>query len=367
MTREQWPDAVPDWIADPSDNLRTGNHLVPVTYLRRFTDDGTRGGRLWMYDRENPNEPVQLPPHAVAKKNDLYVWGEEVGLEPRDATERVLSYVEHSFSPAWQWLIYGPRVGLAPKPPPDLWMRFCDFVAFQHQRTPYWRDEYIGHGTFLSTVQLLAELEDLDRYQEKIEESSGERIPKEQLRDLRDRIRTGELEFGPGPSHWIGSFGQQAFKLARLIERLPMKVLRVPNGVELPTSDLPVAVFRITEDGYQPGGGFVQPGTEAVYPLSPKHVFVTGEAAEKDYVGTESWCAALQRRLVHHSRRFVFSRSRDPVTSEILRRTEPPRMVVEFEGKEYSLDGAIGPVAKEFLDSRPSMYRYGPQEKRSSE
>ncbi len=354
MSRDQWPDEVPDWIADPADELRVANHWVPRTHLTKFADDGL----LWMYRRDEPDEPVQLSPRRAAVENGLYVVPEDAPLEPRDAMERLLEYIERPYPRVRRWLIKGRDVGLAKQPPWTQWVGFCLFLAMQYVRTPYWRDYMQQMMSFYGTFQIRSKLEDIDRaYEEYARGEDG--LSKDELRKFRDRLDAGELEVGPHESAWLGLIGKAAIEIADEIVDRPWRVVRAPEGVAFPTSDMPVVVARLGRDGYKLGGGIATPGTQITYPLTPKQIFVMGAGVQDDNVGSEGWCATVTNRMCHHSTRFVFAPARNPQIGEVLRRTEPPELVLEFAGEERSLLDPVGPLAKDLLESRARYIRFG--------
>lgn len=351
-----WPDDVPDLIADPSDELRVANHWVPRTHLRRFAEDGV----LWMYRRDDPDSPVRVTPNNAAVENNLYVVGEDAPLEPRDAMERLLAYVEEPYGRIRQWLIRGPSVGLSQEPPEEYWERFSIFLAMQYLRTPYWRDFLRQTASFYAALHIRTELENLEYAHDRYGDAGENPISKEELRRVRDELDTGRIEIEPDESTWLGLFGKSALKNAGYIFNLPWRLIQAPEGVAFPTSDLPVALARVGSDGYQLGGGFLEPKTQVTFPLTPSHVLIMGAGVGARYVGSDQWCEAVARRMIHHSRRFVFSPREDPQIADVLRDTEPPRHVIAYGEEERSLDGPVGPVVKEIVDNRVEYLRVGP-------
>lgn len=247
----------------PYDQLRVNNHWVPVTYLTAFAGSD---GQLWMYRREEPWSPRRVCPHNVAKENRLYVM--EEGLEQPDFVERFLArHVEAPFTLVRNKLIYGPEVGVLPKPLPHETFALALFIGIQYGRTPSYRQQVEWMASFKAMFDLRIRFQDLPKMQAEYREKTGKQIPLREIRWWRDQFDAGELEIRPGRGLWLATFLKGALVITECITDLPCRLFRAPEGLEIPTSDAPVVLARRANDCgvYHLGGGWLSPDTEASF------------------------------------------------------------------------------------------------------
>jgi len=348
----------------PFDRVRLNNHWIPISYLRAFTTDGSETGVFWMYDRTRADGPKEIAPRVAAVENQLYVFESDDATEPRDLVERLLArFIEAPYrSISWK-LVHGPDVGVQAHLLPDEHFSLALFLAVQYCRTPFFRDRTEWMASFHATLELRATLSNPADAQEDYRRRTGKHVTLDEIRRWRRQLDSGDLQVRPGKGLWLASFLKGAMEIAPFIRTLPWRVVRAPDGIEFPVSDLPLvlALRAPGEPRYALGAGWANSDTEATIPLHPNAVMVLGPNVETDgFIGTPAWCESVRTRHVHHSRRFIFARTRDDAISKVLRSTEPPSTVVDTGKEQFPMAGPVGPVVKRVMESDANIIRFGP-------
>lgn len=308
-----------------------------------------------MYHRDDPGNPIETGPRAVAKENYLYV-AENEDIEIPDMVERILTKVEAPYTRICNKLCYGVDVGIRPVPSEREWYELALFVAVQQLRTPYQRDFMEWTMKFMLATKLRGELVDLDHFCRYYEELTGNELSREAAKDVREAFDRGGIDVEIPREYWHALFLKAALEAADHICEVPCQVVEAPDGVEFPTSDHPVVLVQREVGGldYSLGGGWALPDVEATLTLSPEHVLVFRPAGANDpHIGCPEWAETVVERTLRHSDRFVFARNRDPSYPRILNEEPALSSVVGFRGSEVAMEEHPFAVAKKFVEERP--------------
>lgn len=367
MPTESDPDSIeiPSWLREllgEDEALRIANHWVPLTYLKHFTDTGDADGTFFLYDHARPHAPRgNVSPRVVARENLLYV--NEAATVLPDMTERALSLIERPYSELRRRLIRSYRLGgfYADLDPVDR-SNLATFIAAQQLRTPYRRDVSNAMLSILATVSLVGELHDVEAVQDRFEKEGGTCPDSETIERMRQKLQDGELFLKPEKAHWHLHFLRLIEEVAPMIARLPYRVIQAHSEVEFPTSDLPVVHARRARGSleYEPHAGWLESEAEATITLDPRHVLVIGPQVDDDTLDSREWARSVVKRTIESANRFAFARKEDRVISDYLSRSEPPRTVLEVEGKEYDLlSTSTDDILRAIQESRASVIRVG--------
>lgn len=349
-----------------ADQLRRKNHWVPVSYLAAFTSDGSPDGLLTVRDREAPDKCLGLPPRSVAVERDLYVVrGEEEG-SMNDEVERILaSDVEAPFIPVRNHLVYGHAHGLTGTLSHEDCEVLRTFVAFQHIRTPAFREQLQLLEEWIGVTHAHTLIADHERVSAIHQRATGRPLTPEESKNLLRALEEERIQIRPQPKGWLTYAVGQLSDLIRIIEKLPWAVFHSPPGVLLPTSDTPlVVVRRKSTEEFVHGGGLAEPNLEAVFPLSPTTVLVLGQALRRfaDH-GSERWFRQVRWRITSGARRWLYMRQDDNELARILYNTSAPEMVVEYPGGAFTRgQSAIRAVLDmKQKNAGSALTRYGPR------
>jgi hypothetical protein len=108
-------------------------------------------------------------------------------------------------------------------------------------------------------------------------------------------------------------------------------ILRPPKGHQWMTSDDPVIRIRFSESGhYDFKGGWGTPGGVILMPLGPEHLLYTQIGSREPWIKgarlSVELFARMQRMIVEHGHRYVFSVSENHDVARIRPRTEDSNM-----------------------------------------
>ena len=76
---------------------RDKHHIVPIAHLAGFTDDGTAGGALWVYDYFTGKQ-YSSTPRKVCREKDFYSVHDEPGIDP-NFIEGMMAKLESILAP----------------------------------------------------------------------------------------------------------------------------------------------------------------------------------------------------------------------------------------------------------------------------
>lgn len=313
---------------------RRDNHYVPSVYLKRFSSSP---GKTWLYRTlvSDARVPVWREKflRSVASQADLYSLAQLGG--ECDSIER---WLDRDFeAPAERSLA---RAVADERLSPQDWERIVRFAMAQDVRTP---------ARFI---------ESLERWQRQIPPMLDETVQRgvqelereHERGEARSRIGgpktvedTGEYDLlpisvtkgiDPGDHQgWIKAeitVGRQLWLfnirhlLNKTIHRIPKKgwtILVPPKGIRWFTSDNPVVRLNYYPDRtYDLKGGWDNPGSEILFPLSPRHLLYrqAGQRAPRrgEVVSARLACGLL-RFIAENAHRSIFAEKVDPIVEAL--------------------------------------------------
>ncbi len=163
-------------------------------------------------------------------------------------------------------------------------------------------------------------------------------------RSLKVRLHKGEVEentsvvaelaVSDGRSSWLSSIERKLHTHTKLISEHQWSVLEPYGNEEWPLTDQPVVRLNYYETGrYDFGGGWGNPNTEIMMPISPRHLLYVkvGNTPSPDrYPLSEELTHSFQRFLVERAYRLVMARKQwDWVRRYKPRRVDPALFTAE--------------------------------------
>ena len=325
--------------------FRRDNHYVPCMYLRGFAG---RDNRVSTYRLLVPHPQVptwkQKSLRGIAYHAYLYTR-----LTAGGETDEIERWLEHDFeTPAavpLRKVISGERLT------PTDWKHLIRFVAAQDVRTP---------ARLLDNLQRWqAELPSLiqDVLEESVEKLSQAKARGESLVPLKNdlsnyipirvskQIEPGQ-EIGTVQAHVISGRGLWLFSLkhvlthtvnALLLNR--WTILTPPDGMTWLTSDDPAIRLNYYNDGrYDFKGGWGNPGTEILLPVSPRHLLYAKVGYRPPSRGerpSREQTQMLRRFIVEHAHRMIIAAAMDDEV-QVLRPRTVGAELVRSENEQWS-------------------------------
>lgn len=269
------------------------NHYVPQALLRRWSLDGTsvQGYRTLVSHAAVP-EWRRCPVSGTARQRDLYTivrWGQE-----DDDFERWIAreYEQPGFEAA-QKVIERARMR------PDDWHAIGRLVALQDLRTPRsliesmnrWKEEF--PATLDRTLkELVAELEQAKVKGEKPQAPYGIaafatpaiRVKIEPPREPGSDQALIRAEVSTGRRLWVDLTRRILIRRAEVLGHHRWSVVAPCDCEEWPLTDHPVLRLNYYGPGrYDFRGGWANPGSEILMPLSPRHLLYVQVGSRGDY------------------------------------------------------------------------------------
>ena len=302
----------------PQQNIIRDSHYVPEATLKRWSLNGTH---VFAYRLLVPVEKVpewqSRGIRRLARQRDLYTTFSG-GQELDDFEEWLNVEFENRGLEAINRLISGSQLTQ------DDWRSMIMFVAAQDLRTPVcyiemmdrWRqtlpdllsrtmrestrelDEAREQGIVLTAPPVENEFSDLIKIT--IEPSDDPASNKAILRS--------ELSVGRGL--WIAALHHLLSKVAKTLCNHRWSVVEPADGFEWPLTDHPVLRLNYYEPGrYDFKGGWGNPGTEIMMPVSPKHLLYVrvGQKAPNRLRFEPGLTEMIKRFLVERAHRWVFA------------------------------------------------------------
>lgn len=324
-----------------SSGIARDNHYVPMAMLRRWSADGTH---LFAYRILVPSPSVpewqRRRIRGVAYRRDLYTVFS--GGQERDDFERWLSSeYEQPGLEAIDKLIRGTRLT------PGNWRSMVRLVAAQDIRTP------------------LSFLESMRRWDRQIPEMLDRTIREEikRLKAAKERgiaIRESpernefsnllEVTIEPptlsgaeqakiraqvpvGRRLWVASMRHLLTGVAETLCRHRWSVVEPAGDAEWPLTDHPTLILNYYKPGdYDFGGGWGNPGSEIMMPVSPKHLLYVqvGSKAPNRFTFSDEHTRLVQQLLVERAYRWVFgTRPLEWVATVRPRTVDPKKLEAE--------------------------------------
>ena len=265
------------------------NHFVPQLYLKQWSEDGNW---IWVYRILVSHKNVPMwnlrPIRGVASHRDLYTTlsnGSEI-----DEFERwIESEYEQPAQEAIEKVIHN-------KPLTSIdWERLALFLAAQDVRTPTsylesmerWENTLpdLLQNTLNNAVQLLKQSATHKMPPVPDENHTSSFFQKAvQVEIMPGNNPSGKIiraEMVAGRALWLESQRFLLTKTAQALLKHKWSIAEPADGIEWFTSDHPVVRLNYYGDAkYDLKGGWGNPGTDLIMPLSPHHLLFTEIGAE---------------------------------------------------------------------------------------
>ncbi|HEX5761282.1 MAG TPA: DUF4238 domain-containing protein [Thermoanaerobaculia bacterium] len=302
-------------------SLHRDNHYVPRGYLKRFA---APDGHVWCYRTlvSHPQVPVWKPSsvRGVAYHSHLYTR-----MAAGRETDEVEKWLDQEFeAPAKEALRKATSGARLTR---DDWGCLVRFLAAQDVRTPARLIESLERWHQTLPVLLASTLEDSVRKLE-LARASGRSVTEARLpfRDyvplrVTTEIQAGE-EFGQlkselvvGRGLWLFLIRHLLTRTAKVLHRHRWTILTPPRDLNWFTSDDPVIKLNAYGDGkYDFKGGWDNPGTEILLPLSPRHLLYTQigrQPPSREHAMPRYQADLIRRFCAEHAHRMIFAASSD--------------------------------------------------------
>lgn len=314
-------------------NIIRDSHYVPKAVLKRWSLNKTH---VFAYQLLVPDDRVpeweEWGIRRLASQRDLYTIF--AGGQERDDFEKWLNLgFEHRGLEAIDRLVRGSQLTQ------EDWRSMIVFLAAQDLRTPQSYIEMMErwHNTLpdLLSRTMRESTRELDEAREQgivlsappVENEFSDllKVTIEPSNDPASDKAVLKSELSVGRGLWIAS-------LRHLLTGAPLRALcshrwsvaEPANGFEWPLTDHPVLRLNYYEPGrYDFKGGWGNPGTEIMMPVSPKHLLYVrvGQKAPNRLAFDPKLTAMIQKFLVERAHRWVFATQPAEWVAEVRRRT----------------------------------------------
>jgi hypothetical protein len=302
----------------PEPQITHVNHYVPQAVLKRWSIDGTQ---LFTYRILVPNENFPVwrlrALSGVAFHRDLYTVCAG-GKELDDFEKWVNVEFEQPGLEAIDKLLSGSQLTLAD------WHRMILFVAAQDVRTPlnFIESKHRWEKTIPEMLDrnLQESIKRIEEAKEKglVLESKPERneftdllkitiVPSVDPGSDQGVIRASMVA---GRLLWIRSMRHLLTKTAKILCGHRWSVAEPAGDSEWPLTDHPaIRLNYYKPDHYDFGGGWGNPGSEMMMPVSPRHLLYVqvGKKGANRFTFSHEHTHLVQRLLVERAHRWVFA------------------------------------------------------------
>jgi len=300
--------------------MRRHNHYVPQLYLKRWSLDGHRIQcyRILASDSKVPLWTRQSI-RSVAYHTDLYTRQSHGG-ETDEFERRLADEFENPATEAFNKAVSQQALS------DGEWRQLVRYAVAQSLRTPAWflknRDKWIREmpQTLQETLQrAVSMLEEAKKEGKPLPEAQNEVSELLQIRVSTERLPDSKLavikaEMDVGRNTWLYAM-KRLLKPTGTVERIVQfghrwRILSGPAGFRWVTSDDPVMVLNYHSRGQCDfGGGWGNPGSEVLFPISPKCILYTKVGDENPCNGKITYEDAreIQRLIIEHAHRWVFA------------------------------------------------------------
>jgi hypothetical protein len=321
------------------------NHYVPRSYLKHWASSKDQ---LCVYRIlvSNNNVPIwkRASVKGIAYHSHLYTQI-IAGLESDDFEKWLDREFEAPAAEAIQKVVSGSHLTAID------WKRIIRFAAAQDVRTPARLVENLQRWNNKVPEMIDRMLHDTVNRLEKAHEH-GETLkwePKEENKYLPIRVTTkiepgqkyGEIkaEVVLGRKFWLYSMNHVLTKTVTVLEQQKWTILTPPDGLKWFTSDDPVIRLNYYGSGkYDFKGGWGNPGTEILLPLSPNNLLYTMVGHSPKIHGKIPVGIALMMRqfIAEHADRFVFAFEPDPDVAKLRPRTVNGELL-RYESEQWRM------------------------------
>lgn len=218
-------------------------HFVTAAYLAGFTPDGTRGSKLYVYERKT-NKMFRAIPGEIAKRRNYYSIPQKDGFN--DYADTMLTALEGQAMPVMQKVIAG-----------DYSISTFErallgyLIAFQEMRTPWTRAVFQEMEVSLAE-QMMHFGAKVPGYFERILDDlakEGNVDPSVSDDQLRDALRNRRIKLQAMPHAGIDTMVSLSHQIGSMYTAMRWTVLRAPEG-EFLTCDSPVTRYNPSLRGY---------------------------------------------------------------------------------------------------------------------
>jgi hypothetical protein len=296
--------------------LKRDNHFVPQAYLKRWSTDGTH---IWAYRLLVSAEQVPLwrrrAISGLAYQSDLYTSLNQ-GAET-DAFER---WIEAEFETPAEPALRKVESGEPLKR--EDWTRIAYYAAAQNLRTPAAYLEHVQRmhdavPELLNKIlpDSIVKLERARKAGRKVLVQENRQPPLVPLRVTTERDPDGEQMFFRaeatiGRQSWLASVRHLLTGVASVLVRHTWSIVTPHPSTEWFTSDHPLVRLNYSAPGtYDFKGGWGNPGTDILMPLSPRHLLYTqvGKRNSSHFTVSADKTFEMQRILAEHAHRWIFA------------------------------------------------------------
>jgi hypothetical protein len=312
-------------------DFRRDNHYVACMYLKRFE---TAPGQVLTYPILVAHERVPLwrrrSIKGIAYRAHLYTRIVATG-----QTDEFETWLNEEFeTPAEEPL---RKVTEDMRLTPSDWQRIIRFIAAQDVRTPArlfestqrWNKDAptILEETLQESVRKLELAKSRGDEIELARAPNSEYLPVKITSTIKPGEKFGEIkaEMIVGRGLWLFNIRTLLTGTLKMLLGQKWSILKPPEGISWFTSDDPVVRLNYYgENKYDFEGGWGNPGTEILLPLSPHHLLYTKVGHPRPARGTivNRGEAKMFRRLIaEHAHRYIFSKSADADIPKLRPRT----------------------------------------------
>lgn len=310
------------------------NHYVPCVYLKGFA---SADRRLHTYRLivPHPRVPLWKPYSARSIGYYPYLYTRLTADGPTDEIEK---WLEHEFeTPATEAL---DRVISDARLTPSHWNNLIRFVAAQDVRTPArllenlsrWERELPDtlNEIMQEGVATLQRAKARGIVPVLASPNDSEYMPFRLTKSIEPGQTFGTLkaEVVAGRGLWLFNIKHILTQTLKVLHQHRWSILTPPDGLSWFTSDDPVIRLNYYANGsYDFRGGWSNPGTEILLPLSPRHLLYTkigerpprrGETMLRPQAGM------IRRFIAEHAHRMIFAVFPDQGVETLRPRIEDP-------------------------------------------
>jgi hypothetical protein len=301
------------------EHVKRDNHFVPQAYLRRWSDDGVH---IWSHRLLVSHEKVPLWEEkaisGVAFHRDLYTI-----MRGGSVSDKFEHWLEREFETpagsALQKIEHGVPLSR------EDWERVAYYAAAQNLRTPAAYLEHVQRmektvPAWLSRIlpESIAKLERAVKAGKPLPPpKSPGTLPRLPLRVHSEPAPDGNqmllrAEVTIGRESWLEISRHLLTGVARVLTRHTWSIMYPDPGTEWFTSDHPLVRLNYYAPGsYDFKGGWGNPGSEILLPLSPKHLMYTrvGKRGPPTIQLTGDKTIEMQKLFAQHAHRSIYART----------------------------------------------------------
>jgi hypothetical protein len=310
-----------------SQSITVDNHFVPQLNLKRWAGVDSK---LWRYSILVPHE--KMPPwkksSAGAIGNQQHLYTRIVGGVADDEVEKWLNqdFETPAVLPLSRAILEQPLTS-------EDWSAILRFLWIQGARTPAaflkFRERHIQSLPAIMRKSLEDSVQKLEESKRTgnaiVHQTSPAAVgfPSKITKAIEPGAKMGQLkvEVDVGRGLWLWSLRHDYAATMAAIGKLKTTILRPPAGMSWVTSDDPVVMLNYrSETDYDFNGGYGNPGTAILFPLSPQHLLyaIVGERPpfQKYQRVPETTGLWLQKFLIEHAHRTIFAVNPDPMVEK---------------------------------------------------